>query len=461
MARIDSLGHFLTDVADAIRNKKGSSGTIQASSFDTEIASIPSGGGGAVEKKDINFYDYDGTILHSYTKSEFNNLEAMPDNPIHEGLTSMGWNWTLQEGKTYLISHSYIEIGQVYQLTNSSIEIYVSIDKYTLNPYVTFAVNGTATIDWGDNTTPDTITGTSASSMIDTSHTYSSGGDYVIKISSTSDIRLSAGDGNYGSKIFWLGTANYENIRYLNCIKKVFLSNNIIISNNFTFLNCYNLEEVILPNNGATIGTDIFSNCYKLKHITTPKQSGYIIPNNFLRYCYGLKSISIGNGTQRLNQYCFINCVVLERLTLPNSVSLINTGLLATSNINILELSNSISSYSATAFAYLNAVEKIYITNNEELTLNSNCFGFMYGLKELTITGKINKIAGASFSSNYSCIKYDFRGCTRVPTLSNVSAFANINTNCKIIVPDSLYENWITANNWSTYSSYIVKASEA
>ena len=56
MARIDSLGHFLTDVADAIRNKKGSSGTIQASSFDTEIASIPSGGGGAVEKKDINFY---------------------------------------------------------------------------------------------------------------------------------------------------------------------------------------------------------------------------------------------------------------------------------------------------------------------------------------------------------------------------------------------------------------------
>ena len=44
MARVDSLGHFLTDVADAIREKKGTSDTIQASEFDTEITNLPSGG---------------------------------------------------------------------------------------------------------------------------------------------------------------------------------------------------------------------------------------------------------------------------------------------------------------------------------------------------------------------------------------------------------------------------------
>lgn len=43
MARIDTLGHFLTDVADAIREKKGTSDTIQASDFDTEIENIQSG----------------------------------------------------------------------------------------------------------------------------------------------------------------------------------------------------------------------------------------------------------------------------------------------------------------------------------------------------------------------------------------------------------------------------------
>lgn len=45
MARIDNLNHFLTDVADAIRNKKGTSGQILAKNFDSEIASISGGGG--------------------------------------------------------------------------------------------------------------------------------------------------------------------------------------------------------------------------------------------------------------------------------------------------------------------------------------------------------------------------------------------------------------------------------
>ena len=49
MARIDTLGNFLTDVATAIRNKKGTADTIPASDFDTEITSIESGG-------DINEY---------------------------------------------------------------------------------------------------------------------------------------------------------------------------------------------------------------------------------------------------------------------------------------------------------------------------------------------------------------------------------------------------------------------
>ena len=44
MARTDTLGHFLTDVADAIREKTGSSEDIVASNFDTEISNISGGG---------------------------------------------------------------------------------------------------------------------------------------------------------------------------------------------------------------------------------------------------------------------------------------------------------------------------------------------------------------------------------------------------------------------------------
>ncbi len=45
MARTDTLPHFLTDVADAIRTKKGTEAEIKASDFDTEIENLPSGGG--------------------------------------------------------------------------------------------------------------------------------------------------------------------------------------------------------------------------------------------------------------------------------------------------------------------------------------------------------------------------------------------------------------------------------
>ena len=43
MARTNTLGNFLTDVASAIREKKGTTDAILASNFDTEIASIESG----------------------------------------------------------------------------------------------------------------------------------------------------------------------------------------------------------------------------------------------------------------------------------------------------------------------------------------------------------------------------------------------------------------------------------
>ena len=40
MARVDTLAHFLSDVADAIRGKKGTSAEIPAENFDTEITGI-------------------------------------------------------------------------------------------------------------------------------------------------------------------------------------------------------------------------------------------------------------------------------------------------------------------------------------------------------------------------------------------------------------------------------------
>ena len=58
---------------------------------------------------------------------------------------------------------------------------------------------------------------------------------------------------------------------------------------------------------------------------------------------------------------------------------------------------------------------------------------------------------------------YDFSNCTTIPTLSNVNAFNGINNNTSnIVVPDELYDQWITTTNWSNSNikSKIVKKSD-
>ena len=76
MARIDTLGNFLTDVADAIREKGGTSEPIQASDFDTEIANLPSGGG--LDWTAIGYESMPQSIIdgYNYAKQIQNNWDA-------------------------------------------------------------------------------------------------------------------------------------------------------------------------------------------------------------------------------------------------------------------------------------------------------------------------------------------------------------------------------------------------
>ena len=60
MARTDTLTNYLTDVATAIKTKKGDNTPIKASEFDTEIANLPSGGGAVIEITDASYLFYEG-----------------------------------------------------------------------------------------------------------------------------------------------------------------------------------------------------------------------------------------------------------------------------------------------------------------------------------------------------------------------------------------------------------------
>ena len=72
MARTNNLANFLTDVAGAIKTKKGDNTPILASSFDTEIENLPSGGANIVNGI-IEQYLAESTTVDANTFVEFIN----------------------------------------------------------------------------------------------------------------------------------------------------------------------------------------------------------------------------------------------------------------------------------------------------------------------------------------------------------------------------------------------------
>ncbi len=82
MARTNNLSNFLTDVADAIRTKKGSEEPIAAADFDTEIENLPSG-------EDLSEY-FNNTISENTTSStQFELLKKLPDIVVDNNVTSL------------------------------------------------------------------------------------------------------------------------------------------------------------------------------------------------------------------------------------------------------------------------------------------------------------------------------------------------------------------------------------
>ena len=94
MARTDTLTNFLTDVAAAIKTKKGDTTAIPAANFDTEIANLPSVGAdtevlkGIIEKTATSFEIPEGTSsIGDYAFAYCSNLTSIT---IPNSVTSIG-----------------------------------------------------------------------------------------------------------------------------------------------------------------------------------------------------------------------------------------------------------------------------------------------------------------------------------------------------------------------------------
>lgn len=245
---------------------------------------------------------------------------------------------------------------------------------------------------------------------------------------------------------------------------------------------CYALKSVAIPNGVTTLDYQFFNRCYFLESVTIPnsvtKLGGYVF-----QYCYALDSIVIPNSITTISIYCFSYCSALESVTIPNSVTTIGVNAFEYCYaIKSLIIPDSVKTIGNYAFRYCYALRSIVLPNSIT-TMGYNVFHYCSTLAEMIIPNKVATIDDYSFaycsrlvsitipSSVTTIDKYAFQYCdalgimdftqaTVVPSLTDTSVFSNISSDCKIIVPDALYDEWIAATNWSTHASNIIKKSD-
>ena len=122
MARTDDITHFLTDVAAAIKTKKGSSVDIPASDFDTEILALPLAG--TYQTKTLNITqngNYSINPDEGYDAIE--QLTIAVSVPISPNLQ----NITVTQNGTYKAGQGYDGIDTV--VVDVDIPTYISQEK--------------------------------------------------------------------------------------------------------------------------------------------------------------------------------------------------------------------------------------------------------------------------------------------------------------------------------------------
>ena len=299
----------LTKVAAAIREKGGTSDLlVYPDGFVTAIGNIQTGGSTTPGAPgDITFYDYDGTIVTSWTLEELAAKTALPDYPSHEGLICQGWNWSLADLKT---TNRKMNVGAMYITDDGKTRIYIRLEEGRTSPMLGVCPNGTVTVDWGDGTTPDTLTGTSTSTVKWTPHhAYAAPGEYVIKLTVDGAMGFygTTSSNQYSAILRYSSGSDARNYVYPNSVQKIEIGSGATSIGVSAFYYCSSLASVSIPNGVTSIDSYAFYNCYSLASITIPNGVTSIGAYAF-KNCYSLASITIPDGVTSIGTNVFNNC---------------------------------------------------------------------------------------------------------------------------------------------------------
>lgn len=431
----------LTAVANSIRAKTGDTNAlIWPEGFKTSIASIS--GGGSIAKKQpkaVNFIDFDGTIIESYSKVDFLALTELPANPDHTQdevpLTAQGWNWTLTDAQTYVTNYDYLTIGQNYVTTSGKATMVIEIEdtmlenRRTFDLCITQVTGANIYVDWGDGTE---ITTDASTSAIVFSHLYTPG-RYIITFWTEDGKGIDLGDPTTKNNRSLCGKRTKDKqMRIL----KFYCSSQISKIQDYAFYNFSSLTEISLPYNiSSGIDQYTFSGCRSLKALIFPYTLTSLAAS-VCASCSSMTSVSLPYAITTLNTSAFETCYILKSLNLPPLITSIPASFLSSNN----------------------CITKVIIPEGVTSLMN-NAFSAATGLTTIFLPTTINTI-NKSFGTCTSLGEVHIKA-TQPPTLSASTVFTDstLPSDLKIYVPysedHSVLDAYKAATNWSAVADKI------
>lgn len=204
------------------------------------------------------------------------------------------------------------------------------------------------------------------------------------------------------------------------------------------------------------IGGSLADNTATSYHI---KNNAQTILANMFRNRTSLTRVEIPETVREIGNNAFASCTNLVLTHLPASLQTVEVSAFDSCyNVTLSELPTTLTLINNRSFAY------VAITGDFDLSNVTSIGQSNFNATQVTSLkfGSYISIGSGSFPNVSNCELIDCRSATSVYAKLGTNTFGTHSANLKIVVPDALYSNWITATNWSVSSiaEHIVRESD-
>lgn len=384
------------------------------------VNALPDAGSGTsahVVEKDVNFWDYDGTLLYSYTLEEIQSMTELPPDPTpkKDFLTFQGWNWTLDEIKA---AGHWLDVGAIYITSDGRTRAVVEIADIEQPTIKLNYLGATCNVDWGDGTVEQLAEGNHE-------HAYSETGQYIVAL----EVVSGALNPTYNATTYAFVGAD-DLLGSKSKLRAFYGGSNL--SANFGwigFVNSRELSEMTLPNGITNISASAFSNARKLKHLNLPSTL-VTVQSNMCAYNYGLERVSFGPAITTLEGAAFSNSTV-RKMALPSVSSIGNSALDSCALLSLVHIPDTVR------------------------TIGTYVFRGCESLASLTIPKSVTTIKTYAIANCYYMKRLTFLPETP-PTLLADTTFTNLPADCIVEVPAASLTAYQEATNYSGIAAQMV-----